>query len=260
MTATADNQTATTLSSTAVHDADVGTMRPVTPQPARAPRKRSATPAAQHKEERRTDATNSETRLTIIDGAKQCFADRGYNGTTTKMIAAAAGVAPGLIYYYFDSKEQLFIAVFEHMYQSRDTRLVDHRFNEHTLQENLATMLQDSMNLAHEDPSFVEVFTLSGREVNHNPGLERAWKEHWNNIVHVWFRIVEAAAERGEVEPEHKQGLVDMLVAWFGGFLTWAAHEPDPERAQKAADEFLRMADAYVTQNAAKPARRRTRT
>ncbi|HRE02848.1 MAG TPA: helix-turn-helix domain-containing protein, partial [Ilumatobacteraceae bacterium] len=84
-------------------------------------------------------------------------------GTTNKMIAAEAGIAPGLIYYYFESKEQLFIAVFEQMYATRDQRLAHYDFTEHTLHDNLATLLADSINLAREDPSFVEVFTISGR-------------------------------------------------------------------------------------------------
>lgn len=191
-------------------------------------------------------APNSDTREVIIAAAKRCFADSGYNGTTNKMIAAEAGIAPGLIYYYFESKEELFVAVFANMYQQRDLRLADYHFTEHTLRENLATMLRDSTKLAQEDPSFVDVFTLSYREVSRNPGLERAWKAHWDDTVHVWTRIVRAAVSRGEVPPEHEGGLVDMLVAWFSGFLMWVSRQPDDHRVHEATDEFLRLVDAYV--------------
>ncbi len=163
---------------------------------------------------------DTDPRSQIIAAAKACFADHGYNNTTNKMIAAAAGVVPGLIYYYFDSKEQLFISVFEHMYQRRDERLADFDFTEHSLRENLARMLDDSMHLALDDSSFVEVFELSGREVSRNPALAEAWEAHWQRVVHVWSRIVDAAVQRGEVAPSHRDGLVDVLVAWFGGFLT----------------------------------------
>ena len=136
-----------------------------------------------------TAGARTPTRaLQIIAAAKACFADHGYNNTTNKMIAAAAGVVPGLIYYYFDSKEQLFISVFEHMYQRRDERLADFDFTEHSLRENLARMLDDSVHLALDDSSFVEVFELSGREVSRNPALAKAWEAHWQRVVHVWSR------------------------------------------------------------------------
>ena len=190
---------------------------------------------------------DDDPRSQIIAAAKACFADHGYNNTTNKMIAAAAGVVPGLIYYYFDSKEQLFISVFEHMYQRRDERLADFDFTEHSLTQNLERMLDDSVHLALEDSSFVEVFELSGREVSRNPALAKAWEAHWHRVVHVWSRIVDAAVEQGEVVPARRDGLVDVLVAWFGGFLMWVSRQqPDAGRIAAASEEFLRMADTYV--------------
>lgn len=47
----------------------------------------------------------------IVDAAARVMARKGYGGTTMKDIAAEAGVAPGLIHYYFDSKEDLLLAV-----------------------------------------------------------------------------------------------------------------------------------------------------
>lgn len=47
----------------------------------------------------------------IVDAAARVMARKGYGGTTMKDIAAEAGIAPGLIHYYFDSKEDLLLAV-----------------------------------------------------------------------------------------------------------------------------------------------------
>ena len=49
----------------------------------------------------------SQTRAKIAAAAVQVFAERGYEGATTRQIAAAAGVNQGLITYYFQSKERL---------------------------------------------------------------------------------------------------------------------------------------------------------
>jgi AcrR family transcriptional regulator len=47
----------------------------------------------------------------ILDGASRAFAASGFHGTVMPAIAAEAGVSVGLIYRYFPSKEELFLAV-----------------------------------------------------------------------------------------------------------------------------------------------------
>jgi len=46
----------------------------------------------------------------ILRAAQELFARYGYAGTTMKMVAEQAGVASGLVFHYFDSKENLFMA------------------------------------------------------------------------------------------------------------------------------------------------------
>ncbi|MDD3313483.1 TetR/AcrR family transcriptional regulator [Pseudodesulfovibrio sp.] len=45
----------------------------------------------------------------ILLAAQENFARSGYAGTTMKMVAEQAGVASGLVFHYFDSKENLFM-------------------------------------------------------------------------------------------------------------------------------------------------------
>ncbi len=54
-----------------------------------------------------------ETRARILEAALSEFAANGLAGARTEHIAAAAGVNKALLYYYFDSKEKLYLAAFE---------------------------------------------------------------------------------------------------------------------------------------------------
>ncbi len=51
-----------------------------------------------------------ETRERILAAALEIFSERGFDGTTTRDIAARADVNLGLIKYYFGSKEKLWRA------------------------------------------------------------------------------------------------------------------------------------------------------
>ena len=54
-----------------------------------------------------------DRRQQILDAALEVFAEHGFDGATSKDIAKRADVTHGLIYFYFDSKEELFLAAFE---------------------------------------------------------------------------------------------------------------------------------------------------
>jgi AcrR family transcriptional regulator len=65
------------------------------------PRRRGRRPAG---EDRRGD---------ILAAARDEFARRGFDGTTLRGIARAAGVDPRLVHHYFDGKDDVFTAAFE---------------------------------------------------------------------------------------------------------------------------------------------------
>lgn len=56
------------------------------------------------------------TRERILDVALSLFRQHGYEATTMRMIAAAAGVSLGNSYYYFPSKDHLVQAFYERMH------------------------------------------------------------------------------------------------------------------------------------------------
>lgn len=59
-----------------------------------------------------------DTRSRILVAAKQVFARQGYAGATLDMIAAEAGLTKGAVYWHFESKSDLFLALMEEQLQS----------------------------------------------------------------------------------------------------------------------------------------------
>jgi AcrR family transcriptional regulator len=46
----------------------------------------------------------------ILDAARTLFAERGFQGTSVRAVAAHAGVNAALVHHYFSTKDQLFVA------------------------------------------------------------------------------------------------------------------------------------------------------
>ncbi|MEV6731967.1 MULTISPECIES: TetR/AcrR family transcriptional regulator [unclassified Streptomyces] len=68
-----------------------------------------------------------ERRRELLDTAAEVFAAQGYNATTVRKIADAAGMLAGSLYYHFDSKEsmldEILSAFLNELWQGYDTVL-----------------------------------------------------------------------------------------------------------------------------------------
>jgi AcrR family transcriptional regulator len=63
---------------------------------------------------------NLDTRDDIIQAAKRIFATDGYDKTSLRAVARAAGVDAALVHHYFDGKSDLFIAAMSLPFDPRD--------------------------------------------------------------------------------------------------------------------------------------------
>lgn len=53
---------------------------------------------------------NQDTKQSILDAARQIFAERGFDKASIRAIATAAQVDPALVHHYFGTKDKLFLA------------------------------------------------------------------------------------------------------------------------------------------------------
>jgi AcrR family transcriptional regulator len=81
--------------------------------------------------------SGEERRAAIIRAVRQVFADKGFDGTTTRALAEAAGVSEALLFKHFPNKEALFSA----MQESCCTEAVHGMFSRiHALEPSASTL------------------------------------------------------------------------------------------------------------------------
>lgn len=61
----------------------------------------------------RRPAAAGDTRGAILEAARGLFLEQGYDATSIRAVALAAGVDPALVHHYFDDKADLFAASIE---------------------------------------------------------------------------------------------------------------------------------------------------
>lgn len=61
---------------------------------------------------RRSKVDDSAARTALLDAAEALMVEEGYAAVTTRRVATRAGLNNGLVYYYFGTMDELFVALF----------------------------------------------------------------------------------------------------------------------------------------------------
>lgn len=60
--------------------------------------------------ERRVGSTTSKKRDELLDAVETLMATKGYAAVSYRSVAAEAGITPGLVQYYFPTRDEMFVA------------------------------------------------------------------------------------------------------------------------------------------------------
>jgi AcrR family transcriptional regulator len=163
-----------------------------------------------------TSLYKSEIRDKIIQAAIQSFSQTGFDRTKVDDIAKRLGVSKGTIYLYFDSKEELFLAICEYylrVMKERHDSLVfskteDFRLDAERFYEEFQRLEQGN------DRVILEMVVESTR----NPKLRKAMYEHrlrvYDAIVEYLDKHIAVGLIRKDVD---SHALASAFVALYDG-------------------------------------------
>jgi AcrR family transcriptional regulator len=109
--------------------------------------KKERRPRRSRREERK-----KETRAELIEAAAKVFARRGYHGASVEQIAAEAGFSTGAVYWHFEDKEDLFLALYEHWVGKRVVEIEAAWSKEGTVVERARAAADDWMQQFERNP------------------------------------------------------------------------------------------------------------
>jgi TetR/AcrR family transcriptional regulator len=105
---------------------------------------------------KRFSAENRRTQLLQI--AVGLFSERGFEGTTTKAIAAAAGVSEGIIFQHFATKEELYSSILDYKAKESGMEEWEEQLRGHAEREDdealVRSMVERILQSDRMDPQF----------------------------------------------------------------------------------------------------------
>jgi AcrR family transcriptional regulator len=143
----------------------------------------------------------AEMRDRILAGAHQAMLAGGYRGTTMPAIASEAGVSVGLLYRYFESKEELYLAMCESVTQAQLDELAVQISHITDARERLARAVGyfvDSLDAEH----WGAIVTTGWAEADIKPALRDMLRRRCDQIRAFAAMFLREAIARGEIEAD----------------------------------------------------------
>src|SRR5947209_8196450 len=183
----------------------------------------------------RTEAT----REALLGAARDLFAQRGFGGVGTEEIVRAAGLTRGALYHHFESKEDLFRAVYERVEQELVGRIASEAMS---AEDPLAALHVGARAFldACEDPAVQQITLLDAPSV-------LGW-EQWREIgLRYGFGLVqqtlEAAMEADMLERQPVRPLAHLLLGSIDEAAMLVARADDGGKTKRevaaAVERFL---------------------
>jgi len=153
-------------------------------------------------------AAQEERRRQILDAAVRAFAKKGYHACRVSDIAEEAGVAYGLVYHYFESKDAVLESIFREMWGMMVAAINAVEQTEESPREQLRKACAIVLRGWRDYPDVVRVLV---REVARSgEQLQREVEE----IAHA-FAALQRIVERGQEQKVFRDDVSPKLAAWI---------------------------------------------
>jgi AcrR family transcriptional regulator len=184
----------------------------------------------------------------IVMAAAIVFAQRGYAGASVAEIAVQAGIGKGTVYEYFNSKEDLFFAVFEwYLYQTGNGLTVNISALSGSAAQRLQALNDAIMNLGDEIQD-IFALTMEFWAASSASAMRQRFRDAFKTLYQEFREIVTAVIQDGSDRGEFRNDVDATAVAaalvgtWDALFLqAWFDPEFQPlDTAQKFLDVVIR--------------------
>ena len=133
-----------------------------------------------------SDERRAERLEQILEGARRCFAQNGYEGATVAKLEREIGLSRGAIFNYFPSKEDLFVEL-----AVRDSA----RMSEMWVEHGLEAVVREVMEL---DPAWLSVYLELFRRVRNDDDFRERIESRQKEIAPANRARIEEAQRSGE--------------------------------------------------------------
>jgi AcrR family transcriptional regulator len=231
---------------------------------------RKAPPARPQRRTGVREAAAQATRESILRAATKVFAKYGYDGGSVEKISKAAKSYDRMIYYYYGSKESLFIAVLEGIYRRMDEAEAALDLDASRPVESLAALIRFVLGYYRKNPDFVTLLNTENLHQGRHIAKSLRASEYSSRAISIIGEIMASGVAQGLFRTGVAPRDLYLLIASTGYFYmsnrhTLSAFLGEPLEAPEAVahwedfviETVLRTVDAEASDDSHEPPHRK---
>lgn len=139
----------------------------------------------------------ARTREKLLTHATIEFARKGYDGARVDSIALRCKLSKNMLYYYFQSKEGLFVAVLERMYEKLRSQQKDLAVRASDPASALKQLVHHTFNALLDNPEAIRLMNEENRHKGKHIRQSRRMRDLYNPLVETIRFILDRGREDG---------------------------------------------------------------
>jgi AcrR family transcriptional regulator len=175
----------------------------------------------------------------LLDAAERMFAEKGYAATRISDICEAAGVAKGLFYWYFETKQALFADLVRSMRQRLRRAQAAAMGDSDDPLTRIRRGAEASVRFMSEHMAYFGVIAEIGRDAALAPVLAEGTEIYIGDVE----RLIEKAKAEGQVPEDADSRL---LAVGVSGSVSQFAHYQRTGRIAVPVDELAAFVGSWV--------------
>lgn len=169
--------------------------------PAKAPRRLGRPPAA----------NSADTRKRLLDVARQSFAELGWETTTNNYVAQKGGMTSAALYHYFDSKLEMYLAVYDDVMQFVGERFGKALATSDTFVGQFEAVLEAAHDLNAHDPSLARFLGSARVDIARHGDLSKAMRRRARAGEEIVARLVDTGISTGEINASRREEVTALV-------------------------------------------------
>ena len=179
----------------------------------------------------------------ILSSALDVFKANGLDGETMDSIAEKAGFGKATLYYYFSSKEEVFLGIMEEGWKSLLASLEVIIQEEQSPRKTFIKILVQIAQNAKQRPNLYEFLFQAPKVINLTEFDDQKWKKHQGKLYSILQGLLEDGIERKEF-PKLNSNLMFKAI---GGLFTGLIFFGDKKKTDISEEEVEALLNNLIS-------------
>jgi TetR/AcrR family transcriptional repressor of bet genes len=192
-------------------------------------------------------SNTAERRRQIVDGLLDVMAREGYDGASIQAIGKAAGLAPGLVHYHFETKQDVLIGLVEALSERLEERYRTRAADARDAEGHLDALIDAHVALGRDaDPRAVAVWNAISAEAVRQPKVRALYRAALARSFSEMRKLVRLCLLAEKRSTRHAGRIAAGLLSTIEGAYRIAAAAPRGLPRGYAAPVVRRMARSLI--------------